>query len=195
MTAETIHTCSYSCDRPECIRAQRDYLRDRLEALTAAQQQGLKVVEPVRNQAPPGSREAEMVVLETDDEGTPTIWCDPEIADLVRALNVGGMRTVASCSGHGERLGSIALADGRALVICSSPDEAIAVIRSHEGQKPAAVDGAVVEAVARAICVACEENPDHQGDARGNEFRWQDYRNPALAAISALAAQQQGGAA
>jgi len=51
----------------------------------------------------------------------------------------------------------------------------------------------VVEAVARAICVACEENPDHQGDARGNEFRWQDYRAPALAAISTLATTQQQG--
>jgi hypothetical protein len=39
MTAETIHTCSYSCERPECIRAQRDELVSRLEALTAAQQQ------------------------------------------------------------------------------------------------------------------------------------------------------------
>lgn len=52
---------------------------------------------------------------------------------------------------------------------------------------------AVLEAVARAICVSCEENPDHRGDARGNEFRWQDYRDAALAAISAFtAAQQQG---
>jgi len=25
------HTCSYYCERPECIRAQRDELRDRLE--------------------------------------------------------------------------------------------------------------------------------------------------------------------
>ena len=25
----TDHTCSYYCDRPECIRAQRDELRDR----------------------------------------------------------------------------------------------------------------------------------------------------------------------
>ena len=53
---------------------------------------------------------------------------------------------------------------------------------------------AVVEAVARAICVACEERPDSQGDARGNEFRWQDYRDAALAAISALVTHQQGGA-
>src|SRR5690606_31999950 len=52
---------------------------------------------------------------------------------------------------------------------------------------------AEVEAVARAICVAREGNSDRQGDARGNEFRWQDYRDAALAAINALAAQQQGG--
>lgn len=43
------------------------------------------------------------------------------------------------------------------------------------------------EAVARAICAACHENPDHQGDARGNEFRWQDYLEPADAAIAAMA--------
>ena len=49
----------------------------------------------------------------------------------------------------------------------------------------------LLEAVARAICVACEENPDHQGDARGNEFRWQDYRDVALAAINAFSAAQQ----
>lgn len=32
MTADTIHTCSYSCERPECIRAQRDELAARLAA-------------------------------------------------------------------------------------------------------------------------------------------------------------------
>ena len=32
MTAETIHTCSYECERPECIRAQRDELAARLTA-------------------------------------------------------------------------------------------------------------------------------------------------------------------
>ena len=39
MTTDTIHTCSYSCERPGCIRAQRDELVSRLEALTAAQAQ------------------------------------------------------------------------------------------------------------------------------------------------------------
>jgi hypothetical protein len=32
MTTETIHTCSYSCERPGCIRAQRDELAARLTA-------------------------------------------------------------------------------------------------------------------------------------------------------------------
>jgi len=28
--ADEIHSCSYYCDRPECIKAQRDELRDKL---------------------------------------------------------------------------------------------------------------------------------------------------------------------
>ncbi len=43
------------------------------------------------------------------------------------------------------------------------------------------------ERVARAICSACEENPEHSGDARGNARRWQDYLPIADAAIAALA--------
>lgn len=43
-----------------------------------------------------------------------------------------------------------------------------------------------IESVARAICAACDENPDHSGDCRGNEFRWQDYRESAMAAIRAM---------
>jgi hypothetical protein len=42
------------------------------------------------------------------------------------------------------------------------------------------------ERVARAICAGCEENPDHQGDGRGNDYRWQDYLGPADAALDAL---------
>lgn len=47
------------------------------------------------------------------------------------------------------------------------------------------------EAVARAICISCEDNPDHTGDARGNAYRWQDYLDCADAAIAALASQPQ----
>lgn len=42
-----------------------------------------------------------------------------------------------------------------------------------------------LEQVARAICQACKENPDHQGDARGNAYRWQDYIPVAKAAMKA----------
>lgn len=70
------------------------------------------------------NREAQMVVIERDETGWPSIWCDPEIADLVRALNSGGVKTVASCSGHGHRPGNIALADGRELVIARDYAEA-----------------------------------------------------------------------
>ena len=42
-----------------------------------------------------------------------------------------------------------------------------------------------LESVAKAICKACEENPDSQGDCRGNDYRWQDYLPVAEAAITA----------
>lgn len=40
--------------------------------------------------------------------------------------------------------------------------------------------------VARAICTACHENPDHIGDAGGHQYRWQDYLDAADAAIAAM---------
>lgn len=63
------------------------------------------------------NRESEMVVLRQDEQGNPTVWCDPEIADLVDALNTEQIATAASCSGHGYRPGFIALADGRVLMV------------------------------------------------------------------------------
>lgn len=66
------------------------------------------------NHQPP---EPAMVVLRRHPDGTPSVWCDPCIADLVAALNTGGLRTVASCCGHGRQPGNIALADGRELVL------------------------------------------------------------------------------
>lgn len=71
----------------------------------------------------PGGREAAMV------EAYPGAWCDPCIAPLVKALNESdlpsvpsrlnpdGIRTVASCCGHGKWPGKIALADGRELFV------------------------------------------------------------------------------
>lgn len=70
------------------------------------------------------NREAAMVVVERDTSGKPTVWCDPCIAPIVRALNTGDLRTRASCCGHGSQPGNVALADGRELVIL--PDSAAA---------------------------------------------------------------------
>ena len=44
-------------------------------------------------------------------------WC---IAEIVAALNAGGVRTVASCCGHQRRHGRIDLVDGRVLTILPS---------------------------------------------------------------------------
>lgn len=41
---DDIHSCSYYCDRPECIKAQRDELRERLEKLTAERDAWRKLV-------------------------------------------------------------------------------------------------------------------------------------------------------
>lgn len=69
------------------------------------------------------ARESTMIVIERDN-GKPTVWCDAEIADIVRALNSCGLKTVASCSGHGHRPGIISLEDGRELVIARDFAEA-----------------------------------------------------------------------
>lgn len=53
-------------------------------------------------------------------------------------------------------------------------------------------DARQVDRVARAICVACGEDPDHSGDCRGNDFRWQDYREAAIAAIRAVRDVEEG---
>jgi len=58
-----------------------------------------------------------MTVIERNIDGIPTVWCDPCIAPLVKALNDGGLRTVASCCGHGSKAGRISLADGGGLIV------------------------------------------------------------------------------
>jgi hypothetical protein len=45
-----------------------------------------------------------------------------------------------------------------------------------------------IEAVARAICCACGEKPAHRADARGNDWRWQDYTSTAQAVMGELQA-------
>ena len=45
------------------------------------------------------------------------VHLDECIADLVLALNEGGVHTIASCCGHGHPPGEILLKDGRTLLI------------------------------------------------------------------------------
>lgn len=49
---------------------------------------------------------------------------DACIAPLVKVLNDVGIGTRSSCCGHGRQLGSVALADGRELII--APDSSTA---------------------------------------------------------------------
>lgn len=77
------------------------------------------------------NREAAMVVLD------PSTWCDPCLEPTVRALNDSGLRTVASCCGHGTNHPTVALEDGRWFVIVTPErwdlfDTRIAGGTSHE---------------------------------------------------------------
>lgn len=68
----------------------------------------------------PGSYDGDVIVQ--DARGRP-INVDPCIADLVAALNRGGVPTCNSCCGHGEGPGSIALSDGRWVLVLADWDE------------------------------------------------------------------------
>jgi len=46
------------------------------------------------------------------------------IAPIIKALNDGGIKTIASCCGHYIRPGNIVLEDERELVICPNYDVA-----------------------------------------------------------------------
>ena len=68
-----------------------------------------------------GANGQKVVVLEY---GRGPFEVDFEIAKIVKALNDGGVSTVASCSGHGWRPGNIILRDGRELFIIKNFEEA-----------------------------------------------------------------------
>lgn len=53
-------------------------------------------------------------------------------------------------------------------------------------------DQATRKRVAGAICSACGEQPMQQGDAAGNEYRWQDYLNVADAVLAELKVAEGG---
>lgn len=54
---------------------------------------------------------------------------DACIVGLVEALNCAGLETVASCCGHGRTIGTIALKDGREILIAPDFDTARLITR------------------------------------------------------------------
>jgi hypothetical protein len=77
------------------------------------------------------NREEAMTVIRRNDNGEPTVWCDPCLAPLVEALQPIG--TIASCCGHGKQPGSVVLADGRELMILPDFESARRAERLVEG--------------------------------------------------------------
>lgn len=67
------------------------------------------------------------------------VWCDPCLVPLVKALNEGGIATVASCCGHGHRPSAVILADGRWLVIATDTEA-----RRIDDLFPVDINGSVV---------------------------------------------------
>lgn len=56
------------------------------------------------------------------------IAIDSCIAEIVDALNRGGVRTIGSCCGHGKGDGDVLLADGRRLVVTlKAPTDALEI--------------------------------------------------------------------
>ena len=62
--------------------------------------------------------------------GNREVEVDAEIAPVVLALNDAGLETVASCSGHGKMPATIALKDGREIIIARSFKEARQIFRA-----------------------------------------------------------------
>lgn len=76
----------------------------------------------------PGSYDGDMQVVAVGR----IVDVDPCIADIVEALNRGGVPTSNSCCGHGKAPGGIALSDGRWLVVCYDHETAMKLQRAEE---------------------------------------------------------------
>ena len=56
---------------------------------------------------------------------------DDCLVPIIKALNNGGVKTIASCCGHGNRWGNIILSDGRELIIAPDFESARAFDKIH----------------------------------------------------------------
>lgn len=70
----------------------------------------------------PASELATVTLHHLTSRGHATAGVDPCIAPLVQALNDGGLQTIASCCGHNQRPGWIALGDGRQIMVMPDMD-------------------------------------------------------------------------
>jgi hypothetical protein len=64
-----------------------------------------------------GIEATQIRLFEPRSDGRTHASVDPCIAPLVQALNCGGLQTIGSCCGHGQRPGIINLVDGRELIV------------------------------------------------------------------------------
>ena len=83
---------------------------------------------------------------------------DECIAPIVEALNAGGVYTIASCCGHGERLGEILLEDGRKVVVVPAGVEDLDRILNRVRSERERELTCKVEALAAALAVKGGEN-------------------------------------
>jgi hypothetical protein len=82
----SVHTCSYYCDRPDCIRAQRDELRQKLEQVE--KQEGWVLREVYFSEGEPISHREPQWVSLTDEEIKEIVgpWGETPIKGYTRKL-------------------------------------------------------------------------------------------------------------
>lgn len=64
-----------------------------------------------------------LVWLQRGDLLGQAVSVDSCLAEIIQALNDGGVKTTGSCCGHGEKPGMIALEDGRMILVVGWPEE------------------------------------------------------------------------
>ena len=137
-------TAALSTSRSEEAREVPPYIRERADAEIAEIKASIGRDEPT---------------VTVDIHGGGIAGVDESIAPLVKLLNDGGIKTVASCSGHGHRPGNIALADGRELIIARNWNEA----RIIDGLFPG-INGEPAKGVKGALEFIRQSNEEIKGD-------------------------------
>ena len=142
--AKAALTAALSTSRSEEEREVLQYIRERADEEIAQINASIGRDEPT---------------VTVDIHGGGIAGVDESIAPLVKLLNDGGIKTVASCSGHGHRPGNIALADGRELIIARNWNEA----RIIDGLFPG-INGEPAKGVKGALEFIRQSNEEIKGD-------------------------------